>query len=271
MRLYDAHAHLADPRLAHSLDQVLRNSADAGVHGILACAARLDEWPAITALSQRPGVLGALGLHPFFVPQCPPGLPARLRAELAAGPGLVAVGEVGLDFWDGRENAPAQIAALAGQLEVARDLDLPVILHNRRSWSDFFGLLRDLRRDALRGVCHCFNGSREVARTVLDHGLMVSFCGPLTYPNARRLRAAAAYVPLERILTETDCPDLPPEPCRGGLSLPWHVRYVVEAIAAAKGLSAPAVADQIERNYHAFLRLPPPTSQGPSAAAQPQP
>jgi TatD DNase family protein len=90
---------------------------------------------------------------------------------------------------------------------------------------------------------------------VLDRGLMVSFCGPLTYPSARRLREAAAYVPLDAILTETDCPDLPPQAVAGGLSLPHHVRYVVEAIAAVKGLSLAAVAAQVEANYRALLRL----------------
>jgi len=256
MRLYDVHAHLADPRLASSLEQVLHESAAAGVRGILACAARLEEWDAILALSRRPGIVGALGLHPFFVQDGPSDLGERLRTALAAGTGLVAVGEVGLDFWDGRENAAVQIAALAAQLDVARDRDLPIVLHNRRSWGDFFGLLRDRGADSLRGVCHCFNGSREIARQVLDRGLMVSFCGPLTYPNARCLREAAAYVPLDRILTETDCPDLPPEPCRGGPSLPWHVRYVVDALAAAKGLSPAAVAEQVEANYLRLLGQP---------------
>lgn len=257
MRLYDVHAHLADTRFAATLETVLQDAAAAGVTSLLACAARLQEWPRIIALSQRPGVLGALGLHPFFVADAPEDLGRQLRQSLAAHGGLVAVGEVGLDFWEGRANAERQRRVLTEQLTVARELDLPVIVHNRRSWGDFFGLLKECRIDALRGACHCFNGSREVARQVLDHGLMVSFCGPITYPNARRIRAAAAYVPLEQILTETDCPDLPPEPCRGGLSVPWHVRYVVEAIAAIKGLTPAAVAVQVETNYQRLLRTRP--------------
>jgi TatD DNase family protein len=264
MRLYDVHAHLADARLDASLERILRDSLAAGVQGILACAARLEEWDAIVSLSRRPGLMGALGLHPFFVDRSPPDLGPRLRQGLASSTGLVAVGEVGLDFWQGRATAPAQLAVLAAQLEVARDLALPVVLHNRRSWSDFFGLLRDCRIDTLRGVCHCFNGSRETARAVLDRGLMVSFGGPITYPTSRRIRAAAAYVPLESTLTETDCPDLPPEPCRGGVSLPWHVRHVVDAIAAVKGLSPAAVAEQVETNFTRLLRrASPPIPQPP--------
>jgi TatD DNase family protein len=253
MRYYDAHAHLADSRLGAGLDGVLAQSVEAGVCGILACAARLTEWESIVAISRRPCVLGALGLHPFFVDEAPADLGVRLRQGLHASARLAAVGEVGLDFWNGRDQAPAQHEILAVQLQVARELNLPVVLHNRRSWSDFFGLLRDCGYGSLRGVCHCFNGSREIARQVLDRGLLVSFCGPITYPTARRIREAAAYVPLDRILTETDCPDLPPEPCRGGLSLPWHVCYVVNAVAAAKGLSPAAVAEQVERNYQSLF------------------
>jgi len=257
MRLYDVHAHLADERLTARLDTVLAEAVAAGVHGILACAARLHEWERITALSRQPGILGALGLHPFFVQDAPDDLDHRLRQHLAGQPRLAAVGEIGLDFWKGRDNAARQHAVFAGQLAVARDLDLPVVVHNRRSWGDFFGILRDAGVSHLRGVCHCFNGSREIARQVLDHGLLVSFCGPITYGNARRIREAAAYVPLGCILTETDCPDLPPEPFRGQLSLPWHVRYVVEAIAAVKGLSPAAVAAQVEANYHRLLGIRP--------------
>jgi len=260
MRLYDCHAHLADPRLAEALEDHLAAAAAAGVAGILATAARLGEWDRIEALSQRPGLHGALGLHPFFIDQATPeiDLAGDLQRRLAANPRLVAVGEVGLDFYHGRDNAERQCAVLAAQLTVARALDRPVVVHNRRSWNEFFGLLREMGIASLRGLCHCFNGSREVARQVLDLGLMVSFCGPLTYPQSTHVRAAAAYVPLDRILTETDCPDLPPEPCRGGLSLPWHVRYVVEALAAIKGLTPTAVAEQVEANYHDVLGLPRP-------------
>lgn len=279
MHLYDAHAHLADARLA-PVERVLDEAAAAGVRGILACAARMGEWDAIAALSRRPGVLGAIGLHPFFVRDAPTDLAARLRQALAAGANLAAVGEIGLDFWEGRSNARAQYDALAAQLGAARDLGLPVVLHNRRSWNEFFAILRDSGIASLRGLCHAFGASREIARKVLDLGLMISFCGPITYPNARRLREAAAYVPLDRVLTETDCPDLPPEPYRGGLSFPWHVRHVVEAIAAVKGLAPATVAEQVEANFAGLFarvprpgraggppqRMPPPRPSAPAAA-----
>ena len=253
MRLYDAHAHLADERLSAILDPVLCEATASGVTGILACAARFEEWDAITAISRREPVFGALGIHPFFVRAAPADLGSQLRQSLAAHPRLVAVGEVGLDYWNGRADAALQEGILVTQLSVAQEVGLPVILHNRRSWGDFFGLLRSGGLTGLRGVCHCFNGSPEIAREVLDRGLMVSFCGPITYPRARRIRAAAAYVPLDRILTETDCPDLPPRAVAGGLSLPHHVVHVLHAIAEVKHLSVCAVAEQVEANFRRLL------------------
>jgi TatD DNase family protein len=253
MRLYDAHAHLADSRLDPTLETVLDAAAAAGVAGILACAARLEEWETVTAISRRAPDLGALGVHPFFAQTAPADLDSHLRLSLAAHPRLVAVGEIGLDFWDGRDDVALQEAVLNTQLTVAQALHLPVILHNRHSWGDFFKLLHRAGIVDLRGVCHCFSGSSEVARAVLDRGLLVSFCGPITYPQARRLREAVAYVPLDRILTETDCPDLPAQAVAPGFSLPQHVGYVLEAIAEIKQLPVSAVAAQVEANYLALF------------------
>lgn len=253
MRLYDIHAHLADPRVLPRIDGILAEAARHGVAGILANAARVGEWDAVCALSGREPVYGALGLHPFFVEEWNENLPDRLRGLARRHPRIRAIGEVGLDFYPGREKREAQIEVLAAQLQVARELALPVIVHNRRSWDDFFGVLHDLGMVPLRGVCHCFNGSPELLRRVLDRGLMVSFCGPLTYPNARRLRQAARYAPLDAILTETDCPDLPAAPIRPGPSLPQHVRYVLETLAEVKEIPIDEVAERVGSNSRELL------------------
>jgi len=144
--IYDCHAHLADPRLAAGLPQLLARSRAHGLQGVLATAARLREWPVIAELARRePGVLGAVGLHPFFLDAWTPGLPAELRTRLLAGPRLRAVGEIGLDFWQGRQDRERQLEAFTAQLAVACELRRPVVLHNRRSWPDFFAVWRGLR------------------------------------------------------------------------------------------------------------------------------
>jgi TatD DNase family protein len=266
LRYYDIHAHLADPRIAAFLPDILRRSRDRGLAGVLANAARLAEWPAIVDLARQPGVFGALGLHPFFLGDWQPALPEQLRTVLrqdraggASAARLRAIGEIGLDFtpeWcPSPEHRRRQIEIFEAQLGLAAEFALPVILHNRKSWDDFLAVWRNWRDRGLSGVCHHFTGSRDVARRLLDLGLYLSFCGPLTYPHSRRMREAAVYVPLERILTETDTPDLPAEPFRGQQSEPWHVCEVVCEIARLKQLPEADVADQIEANFSRALRL----------------
>ena len=142
---------------------------------------------------------------------------------------------------------------LAAQLVVAKRQHRFVSLHNRRTWSDFFEVLKELRITKLHGICHHFTGSPEIARKLLDLGLYLSFCGPVTYPDARRIHAAAIFAPSDRILSETDCPDLPPLPCKGQLSCPWHVQYVVETLAELRHTTIPLLAEQIERNWHSLF------------------
>ena len=257
MRYCDIHAHLADPRILPGIDGILADCRRHGVTGILATAARVSEWGAITELSRRAPVYGALGLHPFFLGEWMHDLPERLRDALRGHRRLLAVGEIGLDFFSGRGNQDLQMQVFAAQLSVARDMALPVVLHNRKSWTECFSVLDSLGLSSLRGVCHHFSGSIDTARHALDRGLYLSFCGPLTYANARRLKAAAAYAPLDRILTETDTPDLPAERFRGEHSLPYHVSEVVRELAELKGTPERDVARQVARNFARLLALPP--------------
>jgi TatD DNase family protein len=266
MTYYDIHAHLADPRILPRADALLAECRAHGVRGVLASAARVCEWPAITELSRTAPVYGALGLHPFFADEATPGLAAQLRMALAAHGRLVAVGEIGLDFFHGRQTQRQQLDLLCMQLQLARELDLPVVLHNRKSWSEFFAVLRDLRLPTVRGVCHHFAASIDIARRLLDKGLYLSFCGPLTYPNARRLKEVAAFVPMDWILTETDAPDLPAQAYRGGLSMPQHVSEVVCELARIKAVPATAVAAQVARNFHRLLGLADTDRSEPSAS-----
>lgn len=251
--LYDAHAHLADPRLAPILPQLIAECVVHGVRGILANAARRNEWDAVASLSARHDIVyAALGMHPFFLADWDDHSADELRQAIAAPPPgakIIAVGEIGLDFLSHRDCAAKQLAALAQQLLIARDFDLPVCLHNRKAWPEFFALLKDLRITTLRGYCHHFGASRDIVRQALDHGLYLSFCGPVADPNSRRARAAALYAPLDRILSETDCPDLPAPQYHGQPSQPWQVHAVVQAIADIKKATPEVVAATIAQNW----------------------
>ena len=266
LRYYDIHAHLADPRIAGALPDILQRSRERGLAGVLANAARLAEWPAIVEMARLPGVYGALGIHPFFLDDWRSTVPEQLRTTLrqdrAGGAGtarLRAIGEIGLDFTPEWCPSPAhrhrQRELFEVQLGVAAEFGLPVILHNRKSWDDFLAVWRNWHGRNLRGVCHHFSASRDIARQLLEYDLYFSFCGPLTYPQSRRLKDLATYVPLDRTLTETDTPDLPAEPYRGQSSEPWHVGEIVRDIARIKQQPEADIADRVEANFRRIVSV----------------
>ncbi|MFA6929840.1 MAG: TatD family hydrolase [Lentisphaeria bacterium] len=253
--LYDIHAHLADQRLRPVLPEILQR-CEACMQAVLVNAAQVDEWDTVLELAQHPKLYAALGVHPFFSQNWQAGTLALLEEKLLHAPPpakILAIGEIGLDFQNGREHASAQRRALSEQLLLAQRLQLPVILHNRKSWPDFFSLLKELHLPLLTGVCHHFNASPEIARQALDHGLYLSFCGPLTWPESHRLQQLACYPPLDRILAETDCPDLPPQSCRNGESRPWMVTEVIHKIAELRGLRAADMQIQIAANWQSLF------------------
>jgi len=269
IRLYDAHAHLADERLRPSIESILAECRRRRVCGIAAAAARRAEWDEIERLSANEDIVfGALGVHPFFPDDWNDACAGELRRR-AASPAIHAIGEIGLDFWNGRERLAEQRDMLAAQIEIACELRKPVVIHNRKSWEEFLAVWRATASGRIAGVCHHFTGSREILRRVLDAGLYVSFCGPVTYPNARRIREAAAYAPADRILTETDAPDLPPAARRGEQSRPWHVLDVLETLSALRGVSIHVLAEQVRENFEAvFGRKTAPVPGNPAGGSE---
>jgi TatD DNase family protein len=217
---------------------------------VLVATAGLDEWSTVRTMSRSPGIVGALGLHPFHLDERPRFRASALREACRPGDGtrIAAIGEIGLDYWEGRRNREEQLGLFTEQLTLAADLGLPVILHTRKAWDDFLSCWRGLERRPSGGVCHHFTGSRELARQLLDLGLCLSFCGPVTYAQAVRIRDVATYVPADRLLTETDCPDLPPAGIDKGASRPWHVRRVVETLAELRGTTVEDLVRQVWAN-----------------------
>ena len=253
MKLTDCHAHLADARIWDDRRAWLAECRRHGLCSALANAAQLDEWERILQLSREaPEIRPALGIHPFWPEQWTAEARNRLVAHLERQD-LAAIGEIGLDFWNGRDNQATQEQAFAEQLQLAVHYHLPACIHNRKSWQEFFGVLKTLHLDQLSGYCHNFTGSRETARQLLDHGLLISFCSPITYPEAHRLRKVAAYIPVDRLLVETDAPDLPQMAYRGQFSLPWHTQGVLETLADIHQVPPEALAEQVYHNYITLL------------------
>ena len=258
MKVTDCHAHLADARIWDARETWLAECRGHGLVGALANAAQFDEWPRVMQLAQEAmEILPALGIHPFWPEQWIAEAKAELERHLKAND-IAAVGEIGLDFWNGRENQAIQERAFVEQLQLAVQYHKPACIHNRKSWQEFFGILKELRIGELRGYCHNFTGSRETAKQILDRGLHISFCSPVTYPEAERLRRVAAFIPAEKLLVETDAPDLPQMPYRGQFSYPWQTKGVIEALAETRQISPDALAEQVFRNYISLFQ---PSSQ----------
>lgn len=249
--LVDTHAHLDDPRFAGEQDAVVARALAAGVARIVTVGADLATSRAAVALARRhAGVYAAVGVHPHEAKTLDQAGLAELRA-LAGEAKVVAIGEIGLDFHYDHSPREAQAWAFRAQLELARELGLPVVVHDREAHAETMAALREWARSgpgARRGVLHCFSGDEAMAREAIDLGFTISFAGPLTFAKSTQLRRLAATLPLESVVVETDCPYLAPEPLRGRRNEPANVRFVAAKLAEARGLDLPAVARATTRN-----------------------
>jgi len=256
--LVDTHAHIQVHQFERDRAAVIEAAFAAGVTRIVVPGIELESSQAAVALAQHyPGRLFAgVGTHPHDATTL---TAERLEAQraLARQPGVVAIGEIGLDYYRDLSPRATQREALVAQLGLASELDLPVILHNRESHEDLVGLVRS-HGQGLRGVFHCFIGDRAMARDALDVGFYLSFAGPLVFPKNTELGGVAAWAPLDRILIETDSPYLAPPPYRGKRNEPAYVAFVARRLAELRGLALDEVAQITTRNAAELFRLPVP-------------
>jgi TatD DNase family protein len=265
--LVDTHAHLHDPAFDADRPAVLTRGRAAGVAVFLTIGTDVATSEAAVGLAAaEPDVYAAVGIHPHDARTADAAALERLAA-LATGPKVVAVGEIGLDYY--RDLAPrdAQRRALAAQLRLARALGRPVLLHCREAHADLLDLCRAEGVAAVGGILHCFSGDLAVARRGLDLGLLISIAGPVTYPSARRLAEVVRGVPLDCLVLETDCPYLPPQPWRGQRNEPAYLPVTAARVAELLGVPGDRVAAATTATASRLLGLPPrPAAPGPPAA-----
>ncbi|MGI6129177.1 MAG: TatD family hydrolase [bacterium] len=229
--LIDSHAHLQDPSLLPEIEDILYRAKEAGVVRVICPGYDLkSSRQAVTIADRYPEVGAAVGLHPGNLEDVSPDA-FRELADLAQHPKVVAVGEIGLDYVNGVEDKEAQKKVFLRQLELAGELDLPAIVHNRESHADVLAAMTSVGPLGQGGVMHCFSGSAELAGQCTKLGYYISFAGPVTFKNARRLPEVVAQVPLDRLLCETDSPYLSPEPFRGKRNEPARVIHVAAKLA----------------------------------------
>jgi len=250
--LFDSHAHYDAEQFDGDRDAVLRSLPGKGVAHVLNAGTDMQSSGKGIALAEKYGfVYAAAGMHPHEAAKAPKAYIHELAA-LCAHQKVVAVGEIGLDYHYDFSPRETQLQVFREQLELARDLNLPVIIHDRKAHGDTLRLLREFRP---RGIVHCFSGSAEMAREVAALGMYVGFTGAVTFKNARKALEAARAVPEDRILLETDCPYMAPEPHRGKRCDSSLLVHTAAALAAARGMDAQRLVNVTCQNARAVYGI----------------
>ncbi|MCI0341913.1 MAG: TatD family hydrolase [Planctomycetales bacterium] len=250
--LTDTHCHLFFRDFAADLPAVMARARAAGVSAFVCVGTDVGTSRECVAIAARePDVWAAVGIHPHDAAAATPEALAAIR-DLATAPRVVAIGEIGLDYFRNLSPQDAQDRSFRAQLGIAAERSLPVLLHCRDAHED---LLRVLREEGgpRRGIAHCYSGGPERVEGYLGAGLHISFAGPVTFKNAEAQRAAARLVPADRLLLETDCPFLTPHPHRGQRNEPAYIRLTAEAVAAARGATFDEVASRTTANARALF------------------
>jgi TatD DNase family protein len=254
--LFDTHAHLHFPELAEDLDGVLERARAAGVTGIVTIGTDRETNPAAVALAERlDAVHATVGIHPHDAADATPADFEAMERLARGSAKVVALGEMGLDFFRNLSPPEAQAAVFRRQLDMARRLGRPVVIHCRDAHPEALAILAEERVREVGGVMHCFSADVEVARRCLDLGLYISLAGPVTYKNARALPEVARFVPADRLVLETDCPFLPPHPHRGRRNEPAWVAITAAHVAALRGVTLEALGPMVTDNARRLFRI----------------
>lgn len=258
--LIDSHAHLDDARYDSDREAVIARAQEAGVDCFLTVGCDLATSRAAVDLADRyPFIYATVGVHPHEVKQIGDDWYDELR-RLAKHQKVVAYGEIGLDYHYNHSPPKLQRERFREQILLARELQLPLIIHTREAQEDTVTILREEHANEIGGVFHCFSGDASLAKAALDLGFFLSFSGVITFQNAATLRDIVKTVPLDRMLIETDCPYLTPVPHRGKRNEPGYVRHVAEKIAEVKTADQPITVEEVGRitsqNARRLFKIP---------------
>ena len=235
--LIDSHVHLDDKRFDGDRDILIENLKSNNIEMVINIGADLETSLASVELANKyPNVYAAVGVHPHSAKEVNTMVMEQLK-DLSLNKKVVAIGEIGLDFYYDNSPRDLQRKWFIEQLKLAKELDLPVIIHTRDAAQETFDILKNNQNGNVRGVLHCYSGSLEMALEYVKMGFHISLGGPVTFKNARVAREVAEAAPLDKLLIETDCPYLTPEPYRGKRNEPLYVKYVAEKLAEIKKIS----------------------------------
>jgi TatD DNase family protein len=252
---FDSHAHYDHEKFENDRFETIMKAYESGVTYILNASSNIASSIDTVSLTQKfDFVYGAVGVHPHCASEINDNTYAALR-NFTKDDKIVAIGEIGLDYY--YEYSPRDLQKLhfAKQISLAKELDLPIIIHDRDAHKDTMDIVKSEQAKDVGGVFHCYSGSVEMLREVLDNNFYISVGGALTFKNAKKLVEVVEYVPLDRLMIETDCPYLTPEPHRGKRNDSGHVRLVAQKISAIRGIELEKIAELTTDNAKKLFRI----------------
>ena len=253
--IFDTHAHYDDERFDEDRDALLRSMKEAGIGNIVNIGANMaSSQRSLDLAAEYDFMYAAVGVHPSDCAELDDEKIEKLK-EMSSFPKCVAIGEIGLDYYWPEPEHELQKKWFKRQIALAREVELPIIVHSRDAAADTVDILKSENAGELGGVVHCFSYSKEVAEECVKMGFYIGIGGVLTFKNGRKMKEVAKAIPMERIILETDCPYLAPEPFRGKRNSSLYLPYVVSAMAQIKGISEEEVISITEANAREMYRL----------------
>jgi TatD DNase family protein len=252
--IFDSHAHYDDEAFNEDREEVIHGLKDKGVIGVLNCGASIEGARMSVELSNKYDfIYSAVGIHPEHADMVNDKVIEELRS-LAQNPKVMAIGEIGLDYYY-EENPSREVQKLAFKLQMnlAKELKMPVVIHDRDAHKDTLDILKEFPE--VVGVVHCFSGSVEFAKECLKLGYYIGFTGVITFKNAKKVIEVAQAVPMDRILVETDCPYMAPTPHRGKRNQSDYIKYIIEKISEIKGKTIEEVEEATVFNIKELLKI----------------
>ena len=250
--IFDSHAHYTDKAFNEDRENMLGSLKESGVCGIINCGADIESSvSSVDLASKYDYIYAACGIHPEEADKTPENYIDILR-DLAKNEKCVAIGEIGLDYYWRQDTKDLQKELFEKQILLSKELDLPIIVHDREAHGDTMEILKKHRP---KGVLHCFSGSPETATEVLKLGMYIGLGGALTFKNARKAVEVAQMLPLDRLLLETDCPYMAPVPMRGKRNNSGYISFIAEKVAEIKGIDPQSVLDVTMENTKRLFNI----------------
>lgn len=252
----DSHAHLDDNRFDADRDLLIRDLKTNGIDIVVNIGADLESSINSVELSKRhENIYASVGIHPHSADEMNDNTLRKIR-ELAQNEKVVAIGEIGLDYYYDNSPRDIQRECFKQQLELAKEVNLPVVIHSREASQETFDIIQEAQDLRLRGVMHCYSGSVEMAEEYINKlGFYISIGGPVTFKNSRIVKEVVKSIPLDKLLIETDCPYLTPEPYRGKRNEPMFVKYTALEIAKLREITVEQLAEATSRNAKALFNI----------------